>query len=167
MDLRSSRFAKLLQTSRWAFAGFWAAVFALTRFTDFFLSDLPASLIVVRQGIVFALAFTVAAFVVWPICQLQRRTGLPFVSMGSSLVCFALVYPFAWSCLQLARRSSIRFYWDTGEIEFSRVRDPLLFWLFPAVFAVVSAAFVIFGVHFLRVTIRRMKERPASEIDIG
>ena len=157
MERHNSRLARFQNTSRWHFAGFWAGMVALIWCTDFLFSESATSRIAFRQAVAFALTFVTTAFVVWPLRERQRRTGFPFSSIAVSVLCIAFVYPCASLAYRLTRESAMRFLGDSGTIEFSRVHDPFVFWMFPIVFAISSLLCLIFGIYHLRVFVRRAR----------
>jgi hypothetical protein len=108
-----SRLEIFLDASRWRFALCWALAVALAQVIHYALGLASPGVIATRQLVIFVLVFAIAAGVVWPLRERQRRTGLPYSLFALGLSFLGLGAYCIVGIFRILHRGNSKFpYWD-------------------------------------------------------
>lgn len=153
MSNLTSKAEEFQNRGRFEFALFWASAVTLPRCFDFFTTDNFRRTAFVR-GFTFVVFFVILAFLVWPLRQWQRRSGLPVLKVAWSVALLAMAFVCAWA------------FWKTtvpplrppSPIPKPPFESFLNNWLAPILFALSTATALGFSIYYAITAIRRIRE---------
>lgn len=167
MDRES--FRKKLDTQI-GYAISWAVTLGLARFATELTRGVRDWALFGKVLVFVSIAgFVLGGFVIWPLKEAQRRTGIP---IGQILGClFGLLFAAAmcWAVVKQAGFQSVRWRMDEAGrvVEFTRASDPIGFWAMPVAMGLFGS-FILFGaVKVGREAWKKLKAREVPTQDSG
>ncbi|MEK0449436.1 MAG: hypothetical protein RL088_1704 [Verrucomicrobiota bacterium] len=119
-----------------------------------------------KVGIV---GFLVGGFVIWPLKEAQKRTGIPIWQILGCLFGLLFAAAICWAVVKQVGFQSVRYRWDEASrvVEFTRAGDPIGFWAMPVAMGLFGLFIFSGSVGMGREAWKKLRARKVPTQDSG